>query len=203
MTAVERTMLDEGKRLSAEEVARFSGDRSEIRQQLASIGRELALYAEKKRQAVVVSPIDGEVTTWNAESLLENRPVRAGQMLVDVAATQGPWQLELRVADDRSGRVATAAAQSAEPLRVTYSPATDPTIRGEGQVVEIQNSAELRGVDGNTVLVRARIDAPPAGGRAGAEAVAHIHCGRLPAGYVWSKDVVDFFRSKVIFRWFM
>jgi multidrug efflux pump subunit AcrA (membrane-fusion protein) len=202
LTAVERTLLDEGKRLSPEEQARLSGDRSEIREQLASVDRELALYSEKRRQTAVVSPLDGEVTTWNAEGLLENRPVRAGQVLLDVAATDGPWQLELRVPDDRSGRVVAAAADSPNPLRVTFSPATDPTALGEGQVVEIQNSAEIRGDDGNTVLVRARIDTPLHGARPGAEAAAHIQCGRRSAGYVWTKDVADFFRSKVWFRWF-
>jgi multidrug efflux pump subunit AcrA (membrane-fusion protein) len=202
LTAVERTLLDEGKRLSPEEQAGLSGDRSEVREQIASIDRELKLYAEKRRQCAVISPLDGEVTTWNAESLLENRPVRRGQVLVHVAATDGPWQLELRVPDDRSGRVVAAAAAATTPLRVTFSPATDPTAVGEGQVVEIQNSAELRGDDGNTVLVRAEIDASQAGRRAGAEAVAHIHCGRRSVGYVWSKDVADFFRSKVLFRWF-
>jgi multidrug efflux pump subunit AcrA (membrane-fusion protein) len=202
LTAVERTLLDEGKRLSAEEQARLSGDRSEAREQIASLDRELALYAQKRRQCTVISPLDGEVTTWNAESLLENRPVRRGQVLVHVAATDGPWQLELRVPDDRSGRIVAAAAASPEPLRVTFSPATDPTAVGEGRVVEIQNSAELRGEDGNTVLVRAEIDASQSGRRPGAEAVAHIHCGRKPVGHVWSKDVADFVRSKVLFRWF-
>jgi multidrug efflux pump subunit AcrA (membrane-fusion protein) len=203
LAAVERALFDEAKRLTAEERARLSGERSQLREQLASLDRQLELYADKRKQLVVTSPIDGEVTTWSADDLLENRPVRQGQQLLTVAAVGGPWQLELRVPDDRSGRVVEAARASAEPLRVTFSPAVAPGVVHEGRVVEIQNSAELRGEDGNTVLVRAAVDAAELPQRRpGAEAAAHIHCGRRAVGYVWLYDVYGFVRNRVLFRWF-
>jgi multidrug efflux pump subunit AcrA (membrane-fusion protein) len=203
LAAVERALFDEAKRLTAEERARLSGERSQLREQLASLDRQLELYADKRRQLMVVSPIDGEVTTWSADDLLENRPVRQGQQLLTIAAVGGPWELELRVPDDRSGRVVEAARTSSEPLRVTYSPAVSPGIRHEGWIVEIQNSAELRGEDGNTVQVRATVDAAQLPQRRpGAEAAAHIHCGRRAVGYVWLCDVYGFLRSRVLFRWF-
>jgi multidrug efflux pump subunit AcrA (membrane-fusion protein) len=202
LAAVDRALFDEAKRLTAEERARLSGERSQLREQLASLDRQLELYAEKRRQLTVVSPIDGEITTWSADDLLESRPVRQGQQLLTVAAVGGPWELELRVPDDRSGRVVEAARASAEPLRVTFSPAVSPGTMREGRVVEVQNSAELRGEDGNTVLVRVAIvadDLPQR--RPGAEAAAHIHCGRRPVGYVWLFDVYNFVRNRVLFRW--
>jgi multidrug efflux pump subunit AcrA (membrane-fusion protein) len=203
ISAVERTLFDEAKKLTAEERARLSGERSRLREEIASLDRQLALYAEKRKQLIVVSPIDGEVTTWSADDLLENRPVRQGQQLLTVAAVGGPWELELRVPDDRSGRVVDAAARATEPLRVTFSPAVDPGVVREGTVVEIQNSAELRGEDGNTVLIRAAINAADLPQRRpGAEAAAHVHCGRRSIGYVWFHDVADFVRSRILFRWF-
>jgi multidrug efflux pump subunit AcrA (membrane-fusion protein) len=203
ITAFERTLFDEAKRLTAEERSRLSGQRSQLREQLVSLDRQLQLYAEKRRQLVVVSPLDGEVTTWSADDLLESRPVRQGQQLLTVAAVGGPWELQLRVPDDRSGRVVAATQASAEPLRVTFSPAVDPGVVREGRVVEIHNSAELRGEDGNTVLVRVAITAEELPQRRpGAEAAAHIHCGRRAVGYVWLSDVSDLIRSRVLFRWF-
>lgn len=199
MTGVERTLFDEGQRLTSEERSRLSGQRSEIREQLTSLDRQLVLYAEKRDRLKVVSPLEGEVTTWGAEHLLENRPVRQGQVLLSVADTSGAWELELRVPEGRSGRL----LELQPPLRVTFSPALDPGTVREGRVTEIQNSAELRGEDGNTVLVRAEIrtaDLPQR--RPGAEVAAHIHCGRRALGYVWLADVVDFLRAKVWFRWF-
>lgn len=203
LAAVERALFDEAKRLTAEERARLSGERSQLREQLASLDRQLELYADKRRQLTVVSPIDGEVTTWSADDLLENRPVRQGQQLLTIAAVGGPWELELRVPDDRSGRVVEAARTASEPLRVTYSPAVSPGVIHEGRVVEIHNSAELLGEDGNTVLVRTTVDAAELPQRRpGAEAAAHIHCGRRAVGYVWLCDVYGFLRSRVLFRWF-
>jgi multidrug efflux pump subunit AcrA (membrane-fusion protein) len=203
ISAVERTLFDEAKKLTSEERSRLSGERSRLREEIASLDRQLTLYADKRKHLVVVSPIDGEVTTWSADDLLENRPVRQGQQLLTVAAVGGPWELELRVPDDRSGRVVDAAAASNEPLRVTFSPAVDPTVIREGTVVEIHNSAELRGEEGNTVLVRAAINAADLKQRRpGAEVAAHIHCGRRSIGYVWLHDVADFVRGKILFRWF-
>ena len=86
---------------------------------------------------------------------------------------------------------------------MTFSPAVDPGVVRLGEVVEIQNSAELRGDDGNTVLVRVAIQAAELPQRRpGAEAAAHIHCGRRAVGYVWLCDAYAFVRSRVLFRWF-
>lgn len=203
---VERTLFDEGRRLTSEERSRLSGQRSELNAQIASLDRQLTLYAEKKERLKVVSPIEGEVTTWSAEHLLDNRPVRQGQVLLDVADTAGKWELELNVPEARSGRMFAVP----RPLRVTYSPALDPGTVREGTVIDIQNSAELRGEEGNTVLVRADISADDLERdihqdkryRPGSEVAAHIHCGRRPLGYVWACDIIDFLRAKVLFRWF-
>jgi multidrug efflux pump subunit AcrA (membrane-fusion protein) len=202
LTGIERTLFDEGRRLTSEERSRLSGQRSELREQIASLDRQLVLYAEKRERLKVTSPLEGEVTTWGAEHLLENRPVRQGQVLLTVADTSGPWELELKVPETRSGRLFEAKSDSNQPLEVTYSPALDPGNVRRGRVTEIQNSAELRGEEGNTVLVRADIQAADIPQRRpGAEVAAHVHCGRRPLGYVWLCDVVDFLRAKVIFRW--
>lgn len=206
LVGVERTLFDEGRRLTSEERSRLSGQRSELREQIASLDRQLELYAEKRERLKVTSPIEGEVTTWSAEQLLDNRPVRQGQVLLSVADTAGKWELELNVPEARSGRMVRVPF----PPRVTYSPALDPGTVREGIVTEIQNSAELRGEEGNTVLVRASMTPEDLERdihqnkryRPGAEVAAHIHCGKRPLGYVWLSDIVDFLRAKVMFRWF-
>lgn len=203
LLAVERSLLDNAQKLQPQERARLAGEQSELREQLASYKRQAELFEERRRQLMVASPVDGEVTTWDVERLLGNRPVRQGQVLLTLAAVEGNWELKLNVPDDRSGRVVKAAATSADPLRVTFSPALDPGATYEAQVVEIENSADVRGEEGNTVLVRAEI--PPADAmkwRPGAEVAAHIHCGRAPLGYVWTRGLADFVRTKILFRWF-
>lgn len=201
--AVERALLDNRGELPPQERARLASEQSQIREQLQSLARQADLFAEKRRRLTVLSPVDGEVTTWNAEHLLENRPVRQGQALLTLAAVGGEWELELAVPDDRSGRVIRAAADSTAPLAVRFSPALDPSRVHEAVVIEIQNSAEIRGAEGSTVLVRAAVDPQDATPwRPGAEVAAQIQCGRRSIGYVWTRDITDFFRAKVLFRWF-
>lgn len=201
--AVERALLDDRGELPPQERARLASEQSQIREQLSSLTRQAELFAEKRRRLMILSPVDGEVTTWNADHLLENRPVRQGQALLTLAAVGGEWELELAVPDDRSGRVIRAAADSSAPLVVRFSPALDPSSVHEARVVEIQNSAEIRGADGSTVLVRAAVAPQDATQwRPGAEVAAQIQCGRRSLGYVWTRDLTDFFRAKVLFRWF-
>jgi multidrug efflux pump subunit AcrA (membrane-fusion protein) len=201
--STKRSLIDGGQ-LSPAERTRLSGEEARLTQEIASLDRQLTLLDQKRKELVIRSPIQGEITTWNADDLLAGRPVRQGQQLLTVARVDGPWELELNVPDDRSGRVVEAAkASRIGLLRVTYSPAVDPGLVREATVIEIQNSADVHGAEGNVVIVRASInpeDLPQR--RPGAEAAAHIHCGRRSLAYVWSRDVVDFFRSRILFRWF-
>ena len=68
-------------------------------------------------------------------------------------------------------------------------------------------SAEVRGEEGNTVLVRVAFDQQElreaiADPKIGATATAKIHCGKRAIGYVWFHDLVDFIRAKILFRIF-
>lgn len=201
LLAAKRSLIDGGQ-LTPAERTRLSGDEARLTHEIASLDRQLALLDDKRKELMIRSPIEGVITTWNADDLLAGRPVRQGQQLLTVARVDGPWELELNLPDDRSGRVVEAAKQK-EPLRVTYSPAVDPGLVREAKVTEIQNSADLHGGDGNVVIVRTAIDpADLPQRRPGAEAAAHIHCGRRSVAYVWSRDLVAFFRSRIWFRWF-
>ena len=108
--------------------------------------------------------------------------------------------------DDRLGHVNHAAAEAREAgrdLTVDYILATDPGTRHHGTVKEIHEQAEVRGEEGNTVLVRITID-PSRHEKeelgAGATVTARIACGRRSLGYVWFHDVLAFIQSQVLFR---
>jgi hypothetical protein len=108
--------------------------------------------------------------------------------------------------DDRLGHVNHAAAEACEAgrdLTVDYILATDPGTRHHGTVKEIHEQAEVRGEEGNTVLVRITID-PSRHEKeelgAGATVTARIACGKRSLGYVWFHDVLAFIQSQVLFR---
>ena len=90
----------------------------------------------------MLCPIAGEITTWNVEELLLRRPVRQGQVLLQVAETKGDWELELRLPEDRAGYLAEAQRDFGNDLNVTYRLATDPGVDHEGRVTEVHLIAE-------------------------------------------------------------
>jgi multidrug efflux pump subunit AcrA (membrane-fusion protein) len=201
LASVERSLFEEGKRLSVEERNRMSGQRSELRQKLTSLECQLDLLQRKREKLQVTSPITGEMTTWNVDELLYERPVRQGQTLMSVADSAGPWELELCVPEDRMGYVLDAQRALGNDLRVEYRLATDPESDHIGAVDEVHLAAEIRGEEGNTVLVRVKIDKNELSQlQPGAECRAKVHCGKRALGYVLFHDLVAFVHSRVLFR---
>jgi hypothetical protein len=134
--------------------------------------------------------------------------VSRGEELLEIADPTSDWELEVLMPEYRMGHVAKAAQASAEgALPVTFYLALNPKKQLEGRVVEVHRSAEVRGDDGNTVLIRVSFDQQAlrdviSDPKIGATATAKIHCGQRAIGYVWFHDLIDFVRAKILFRLF-
>jgi hypothetical protein len=121
---------------------------------------------------------------------------------MSIADKTGEWELEIHMADDRLGHINKAlsrAKQDDRMLEVDYILATDPGTRHYGAVEEIHEQAEVRGEQGNTVLVRITID--PARHEkeelgAGATVTARVNCGEHALGYVGLWTLWHFFRRR-------
>lgn len=191
--------------LSKDEKARLQGEIAQLTKEQASNQMQLQLLEKKKRELTLVSPIDGDITTWDVQNILTGRSVQVGQMLMTVVEPQGAWELELRMPEDRMGFINEARRElNTDALPVTYITATDPGSKHEGTVSEIHRSAEVRGAEeGNTVLMRVAInkeDVPDR--RPGATVTAQVYCGRTSIGYAWFHDLVTFVQAKILFRIF-
>ena len=57
------------------------------------------------------SPQDGIITTWEAKKNLMGRPVEIGTELLQVAAEDGDWILEVEVPDDDMGPILAAKSK--------------------------------------------------------------------------------------------
>jgi multidrug efflux pump subunit AcrA (membrane-fusion protein) len=207
----QRALLDNssatGVRLSPAEESRLSGELMELRQEAQNIERELALFHEKQKQLVVTAAEAGQVVTWKVEDLLLGRPVIRGQGLLTLADPQGPWEIELYVPERRLAHVQAAAAQpragqdgARPPLDVVFTLTSHPGAQFHGRVVEIEQTAEVRGDEGNTVLVRVAIDKdtlPPLHDQT--TVTAKLYCGRTSVGYAWFCDLIETVQSKVLF----
>ncbi|MDD4787177.1 MAG: HlyD family secretion protein, partial [Pirellulales bacterium] len=180
----------------------------ELEERRATLLKQQELYTEQLKDLEVRSPIDGEVITWSVQELLLHRPVQRGQMLMQVANPKGEWQLELRMPEKRMGHIDRyrRALKEADPsgdLQVEFVLATDPDKTYEGTVVEINDRAEVRSEEGNTVLIKVRFGPDqklPENLRPGAEASAKIMCGYRPVGYVLLCDAIAYVQRNILFR---
>jgi hypothetical protein len=204
-----RRLLLEGGELSVEQQNRLSGQLAELDEELQSLDRKLSLYKRKQQELLVTAPADGVVMTWELRDRLIGRPVRRGQFLMQVADPEGPWQLELRMPENEVGYVRESQQQLGQQLQVTYILATDPATERTGRVIEVHRAAEVRGEEGNTVLMKVKLDddlgaagdpQPSAYRHAGAELRARVHCGRRSLGFVLFHDLIAFIRSRILFR---
>jgi hypothetical protein len=216
IAAHQRALLDNssaaGVRLSPAEESRLSGELMQLRQEAQNIERELTLFHEKQKQLVVTAAEAGQVITWKVEDALEGRPVIRGQALMTLANPAGPWEIELHVPERRIAHIQAAQAALAQrggedsgsgerlPLDVVFTLSSHPGAQFHGRVVEIEQSAEVRGDEGNTVLVRVAIDRetmPPLHDQT--TVTAKLYCGRTSVGYAWFCDLIETAQSKVLF----
>ena len=194
-------------RLRQEEKNQLTGEVQSLEEKRRSLQTQLALLEEKEKDLKVTSPRAGQVITWDLQNLLDGRPVGRGQVLMQVADTQGPWQLELQMPEDSMGYIVQAQRdQEKKDLPVTFILATDPGEEFEGNIKDIHYSAEVRGEEGNTVLIKVEIadsvdremfpDLRP-----GTEVTAKVYCGRRSIGFVLLHKAFAFVQSRIIFPW--
>ena len=204
LVSTQRALAD--STLSTADRTRLSGRAAQLRREIESLDTQHKLLLSKRKNLEVRSPIDGVVVTWQVRDRLLLRPVEKGQVLLSVADKSREWELEVHMSDDRLGHINRAsmeAVSKGELLNVDYVLATDPGTRHEGTVREIHEQAEVRGEQGNTVLVRITID-PSRHEKeelgAGATVTAMINCGPRSLGYVWFHDLIAFIQSQILFR---
>jgi multidrug efflux pump subunit AcrA (membrane-fusion protein) len=209
LAALQRALLDNssatGARLSPADESRLAGELLQLRQEAENIQRELALFHEKQRQLVVLAPHAGQVVTWKVEELLAGRPVVRGQALMTLARPDGPWELELYVPERRLAHLQAAAQLPADssaraPLDVVFTLSSHPGSQFHGRIVEMEQVAEVRGDEGNTVLVRVAIERDQLPTLHDQTTVtAKLYCGRTSIGYAWFCDLIETVQAKVLF----
>ena len=185
-------------RLTQDERDKLGGQAAQLHASRQALITQVSLLSAKLSQLQVASPIAGQVVTWSPREKLMDRPVQRGQLLLTVADLQGNWLLELHLPQERMGYLAAAQKKlkAGEKLSVRYILATNPRASHLGEVEEIHTTAENWGDEGNTILIKVKIDkADLPGGELhpGASVTAKILCGRASLGYCWFRDVVNFF----------
>ncbi|MDA1051937.1 MAG: HlyD family efflux transporter periplasmic adaptor subunit [Planctomycetota bacterium] len=184
---------------SAAELDELTSEEARLEILLNSLREQQAILARERADLAIASPIDGEVLTWGIEDVLSLRPVVRGERLLSVADPNGPWQIELQVADHDIEYV-LAARRELKELKVNFILTSHAGEGYSGTVEEIAIATELDEHDQLTVLVRVAVDRDQLPDlRPGARVVANVHCGRRSIGYVWLRELFEVIKMRLLF----
>jgi multidrug resistance efflux pump len=194
------SQLQFDEKLTIEQQNKIGGELLELQQSQESLDRELALLREQQEHLVLHSEMDGQVVTWSVGDVLLRRPVQRGQILMTVVDPSGDWELELNMPERRMGHLAQAVERGERLPTVTFMLASHPDKEFSGQVTEIHRVAEVRGDDGNTVLLRVAVGkAALPELRSETTVTARVQCGRRSIGFVVFHELLETIHTKILF----
>jgi multidrug efflux pump subunit AcrA (membrane-fusion protein) len=193
---------DQGSTTSEGDQLVLGAEEESLRAAVENLNNQERIAKERLALLEVTSPLDGKVMTWKVEDLLRNRPIQRGQILMEIADVDGPWELSLRISD-RYVADLLAATAAGQTVPVTFLVASDTTRQYVGQIADVSKATMLDPESGQNIRAIARIsdtENVPAF-QAGTTVQARIHCGRRSLGYVWFRDIWAFIYSRLLFPW--
>ena len=185
-------------RRQLEDLARIAGEMREAGIQIEHLKRQLVVLENRKKRLHVKSRIDGVVSTFQLKQMLENRPVRRGEVLMEIADPKGPWRLELGVEEHRLGHILREQLKlGVTELTVEFRLATEPDKTYQGKLDLIATRTNASESKGSIIQVYVSIEdeALKTNRHIGAEVRAKINCGERSLGYVLFGDVVEFIQK--------
>ena len=150
-------------------------------------------------QLTVRAPIAGTVASFQVERTLLNRPVRRGEVLLEVMDEDADWRLEIAVPEQRLGHLLSAqASRPDDRLTAEFVLATNPEETCHGEVELIASRTNTTPDQGAVVNVHVAVSAAEIKyRRIGAEATSKIDCGQRSLAYVLFGDAVEFVQRRL------
>ncbi len=185
---------------SSERTYRIEGDLARTRIELQGLALQLVVLKEREELLNVTAPISGTVSTFDVEQNLRQRPVRRGEILLEVIDATGAWELELDVAEHRMGHLLRARHNSDSGLPVDFLLVTAPEQTYHATLNQVATRSVISSEGQPVVSVRAGLsDGEVVSRRIGAEVRAKLHCGRTSVGYVLFGELIEFLQRTLWF----
>ncbi len=127
------------------------GQLQQTRTEVVSLDQQLKILKTRIESLEVKAPISGTVATFQIEQLLQNRPVRRGEVLLEIKDDGGIWQLELDIEEKRMGHLFDAQQEALGELVTEVETAIE---QGTLQDAPESLTSELKRltVDGKLIL---------------------------------------------------
>ena len=172
--------------------------------EVESLKKQLDLLQKRQDKLVIRAPMAGRVITWDVKRLLQGRPVETGQALMTIAAADSDYEIELYMPERRARHVTNArdAVKQNDPdadLKAHYYLMTDPSVRRQATVLEVQDSTDSHEEHGNIVRIRVKPDEAIKYARPGASVEARVHCGKAPMLWCFLHEAYEWIEMNVLF----
>lgn len=206
-----KRQLNSSTTLAEAERIRLQQDYNQAEQEAVNRNAELGLLVERQSKLQRLSPINGLITTWDVEKVLNARPVVTGQVLMSVADPEGPWEVEVLMPEKRMRYLDWGFANKAKKdekgeayLDVEIILMTAPEHKHYGRLYQsgIGERAELDTEDGAVVRLRC-VPTDDAllniSRRPGARVMADVKCGKRSVAFVCFYEVIEWIRANLLF----
>ena len=182
--------------------AKLAGEISELEFEIANLGDKEQFLIEQISELVILSPIDGVVTTWKLKENILKKPVRWGEGLATIALESGEWKINFKVPEHRIGYLLEGREESNEPLEIEFFFESNPNQKMKTKILEISPSTEMDPEFGPVVTVvcdvPALTDEAEFAKRHGARVVADVICGKRPIFATWTQELFDSIKRRLV-----
>ena len=128
-----------------------------LQAEIDSLQRQADGLSRMQEDLRVLSPVAGQVITWDVAQKLSGRSVTPQNVLMEIADTQGAWQLELDLEDRRIEHLLRGLKSSSDgKLHVKFTLAANPYRTYEGTITEISRAIQLN--QDNQQMMRVKVD---------------------------------------------
>ncbi len=205
------TMLNQPG-LTPEQLDQYRGMRIEAETNVRKAKETLRIMLEVAggQQFVIVSPIDGRVTTFDVTEL-RGKTIKAGDKLLEVAKVDGAWEVHLNIPEMHVGKVREALAKSETgELYVKLWISTDPNTYYDGKLTKEGLGGKIEHISESESTLLARVEIGEdlrkeldrlqgAGMPVEVMVQSKINCGMRSIGYVWFYQLWEFLFENLFF----
>ncbi|APZ93066.1 efflux RND transporter periplasmic adaptor subunit [Fuerstiella marisgermanici] len=179
----------------------LSGTEQRLEQRMKHLRELLRLLQNQIDSLNVVAPFSGTVFRKDPLRELMSRPVQRGQLLLEIVPADTQWQLELTIPDHLAAyvRERVSSVEDAPAVRFMLKAAPDQTLTAT--LGSIDDAFQV--IDGR-IVCRATAELDSLSNvdlRSGESASAFIDCGKRSLGFVWFREVIEFWHQ-LQFAWF-
>lgn len=185
--------------IAPDDLVRLRGRLAQTRIELNDSLERGDVLERQVEHLTIRAPIPGTVASFQVERTLLHRPVRRGEVLLEVMDEEADWRLEIALPEQRLGHL--FSAQAGQPdcrLPAEFVLATTPEETCHGEVESIASRTNTTPDQGSVVNVHVAVKAAEIKHcRIGAEAIAKIDCGQKRLAYVLFGDAVEFVQRRL------